>query len=137
MHNVTGRPGSAQTIVPCLAITFSGAQRAGVLGDFGVDQIGKGHRHRGLHVGMRGIHKAGRLRIGLRQIDLDVAALLGDLGGDPDVGAAVAVIVEKRLAVEDAVLPGRDHGTGLRFGRVEDRLDGGFDNECAELLEQL
>ena len=40
------------------------AQRAGVLGDFGVDQIGKGHRHRGLHVGMRGIHEARRLRIG-------------------------------------------------------------------------
>src|SRR6202789_471466 len=24
VHNVTGRPGSAQTIVPCFAITFSG-----------------------------------------------------------------------------------------------------------------
>ncbi len=41
-------------------------QRAGVFGDFGVDQIGKGHRDRGLHVGMRGIDKTGRLRIGFR-----------------------------------------------------------------------
>ena len=71
------------------------------------------------------------------QIDLDVAALLGDLCGDPDVGAAMAVIVEKRFAMEDAVLPGRDHGAGLRFRRIEDRLDGGFDDRRAELPEQL
>ena len=49
--------------------------------------------------------------------------------------AAVAVIVEKRLAVENAVLPGRDHRAGLRFGRIEDRLDGGFDYRRAELPE--
>ena len=70
------------------------------------------------------------------QIDLDVAALLGDLGGDADVGAAMAVIVEKRLAVEHAVLPGRDDGAGLLLGRVEDRLDRGFDHRRAELGEQ-
>ena len=38
------------------------------------------------------------------------------LARDADVGAAMAVIVEKRLAVEDAVLPGRDHGARLPLG---------------------
>ena len=72
-----------------------------------------------------------------RQIDLDVAALLGDLGRDPDIAAAMAVIVEKRLAKEHAVLPGRDHRAGLLLGRIEDRLDGGFDDRRAELAEQF
>ena len=111
-------------------------QRAGVLGDFGVDQIGKGHRHRRLHVGVRGVHKTGRLRIGVGQVDLDVAALLGDLGGDADIGAAMAVIVEKRLAMKDAVLPGRDHGPRLLLRRIEDRLDRRFDHRRAELRKQ-
>ena len=111
-------------------------QRAGVFWDLGVDQIGKRHRHRRLHVGVRGVHKAGRLRIGVGQIDLDVAALLGHLRGDADVGAAMAVIVEKRLAVEHAVLPGRDDSAGLLLRRVEDRLDGGFDHRRAEFGKQ-
>ena len=32
VHSVTGRPGSAQTIVPCLAITFSGRSAPVFLG---------------------------------------------------------------------------------------------------------
>ena len=72
-----------------------------------------------------------------RQVDLDIAALLGDLRRDPDVGAAMAVIVEKRLAVKHAVLPGRDHGAGLLLGRVENGLDRGFDHRRAELAEQF
>src|ERR1700761_5573983 len=32
VHNVTGRPGSAQTMVPCLAITFSGRSAPVFLG---------------------------------------------------------------------------------------------------------
>ena len=49
----------------------------------------------------------------------------------------MAVIVEKRLAVEDAVLPGRDHGAGLRFGCIQDRFDRGFDDRRAEFAEQF
>ncbi len=71
------------------------------------------------------------------EIDLDVAALFGDFCGDPDVAAAMAVIVEKGLAKEHAVLPGRDHRAGLLLRRIEDRLDGGFDNRRAELAEQF
>ena len=70
------------------------------------------------------------------QIDLDVAAFLGHLGGNADIGAAMAVIVEKRLAVEDAVLPGRDHSPRLLLRRVEDRLHGGFHHRRAELGKQ-
>ena len=72
-----------------------------------------------------------------RQIDLDVAALLGDFRGDADIAAAMAVIVEKRLAVKHAVLPGRDHGAGLLLGRIENGLDRGFDDRRAELGEQF
>jgi hypothetical protein len=86
---------------------------------------------------MRGIHKTGRLRIGVRQIDFDVAALLGDLCGDLDVAAAMAVIIEKGLAEEHAVLPGRDHRSGLLLGRVEDGFDRSFYNWRAELAEQF
>ena len=51
--------------------------------------------------------------------------------------AAMAVIVEKRLAVEDAVLPGRDDRARLLLRRVEDRLDRGFDDGRAEFAEQF
>ena len=39
------------------------AQRAGVLRNVGIDQIGKRHRHRGLGIGVRGIDEARRLRV--------------------------------------------------------------------------
>ena len=128
MHSVTGRPGIGPDHGALSGDHLERPQRAGILGNVGVDQIGKGHRHRGLHVGMRGIDEAGRLRIGVRQIDLDIAALLGDLCRDPDVAAAMAVIVEKRLAVKHAVLPGRDHRAGLLLGRIEDGLHRGLDH---------
>ena len=107
-------------------------QRAGVLRDLGVDQIGERHHHGGLHIGMRGIHKARRLRIGVRQIDLDIAARLRDLRGDPDVVAAVTVIVEKSFAMKHAVLPGRDHRARLGFGGVQNRFDRGLNHRRAE-----
>ena len=59
------------------------------------------------------------LRIGLRQVDLDVAAALGDLGGNADVVAAAAVVIEKRLAIKHAVLPGRDHRARLLLGGIK------------------
>ena len=71
----------------------------------------------------------------LRQIDFDVAALFCHLGRDPDVAAAMAVIVEERFAVEHAVLPGRDHGAGLLLGRVQNRLHRGLDHLAAEFGE--
>src|SRR4029077_10237749 len=49
----------------------------------------------------------------------------------------MAVLVEKRLAVKDAVLPGRDHRAGLLLGRIEDRFNGGCDDGRAELREQF
>ena len=39
--------------------------------------------------------------------------------------------------MENAVLPGRDHGAGLLFGRVQNGLDGGFDDRRTELAEQF
>ena len=76
-----------------------------VLGDVGVEQEGKGHRHGGLRVGEGGIDEAGHLRIGIRQVHRDVAALLGDMGADDDVGAVEAVVVERGLAVIDRRRP--------------------------------
>lgn len=111
-------------------------QRAGVLGYLGVDQVRKGHRDGGLHVGMRGIDEAGRLRVGAGKIDLDVAALLGHLRSNTDIAAAMAVVVEKRLAVKYAVFPGRDHGAGLLLGRIQNGFDRGFDDRRAEFAEQ-
>ena len=71
------------------------------------------------------------------QIDLDIAARLGDLCGDPDVAAAMTVVVEERLAVEHAVLPGRNHRAGLLLGGIEDGLDRGLDNRRAEFRKQI
>ena len=66
--------------------------------------------------------KLADLRIAFGEIDLDVAAALGDLRGDADVVVAAAVVVEKGLAMEDAVLPGRDHGARLLLPRHRARL---------------
>ena len=112
------------------------SQRAGVFRNLGVDQIGKRHRYRRLHIGMRGIDKARRLRIGIRQVNLDVAACLRDLGGDPDIATAMTVIIEERLAVEHAVFPCRNHRPRLRFSGVKDRLDRRLDNRRAEFRKQ-
>ena len=43
---------------------------------------------------MRGIHKAGRLRIGVGQINFDVTTLLGDFCSDANIGAAMTVLNE-------------------------------------------
>ena len=90
-----------------------------------------------MHVGMRGVHEARHLRIAPGEIDLDVAAALGDLRSDLDVVVAAAVIVEEGFAMERAVLPGRDHGTRLRLGGIEHRLDRGFDGRRAKLGKEF
>ena len=112
-------------------------QRAGILRRVRIDQIGERHGDRRMHVGMRGVHEARHLRIALGEIDLDVAAALGDFGGDPDVVVAAAVVVEEGLAEERAVLPGRDHRARLRLGGIEHGFDRGFDGRRAELGEQF
>ncbi len=71
------------------------------------------------------------------KIDLDVTAFLGDFRRDPNVRAAVAVIVEKRLAVEDAVFPGRNDRARLLLRCIEDRPDRGFDDGRAKFAEQF
>ena len=49
----------------------------------------------------------------------------------------MAVIVEKRLAVEDAVLPGRDHGAGLLLGGIQNGFDRSFNRRRAEFGKQF
>ena len=95
------------------------AQRAGVLGDIGIDKIGKSHHHRGLGIGVRGIDEARRLGVAVGKIDLDIASLLSDLGSYPDIVAAAAIVVKKRLAIKHAVVPGRDYGARLLLGGIE------------------
>ena len=85
---------------------------------------------------MRGIDEAGRLGVGSRQVDLDVASSLGDLRRDPDVVATMTVIVEKGLALKHTVFPARNHGTRLLLGGIKDRLHRCFDDGLAELGEQ-
>ena len=60
------------------------------------------------------------------EVDLEVAAALGDRGADRDVIAAVAVVVEDRLAPIDAIRPAGDHRPRLALGAIEDRLDRGL-----------
>ena len=71
-----------------------------------------------------------------REVDLEVAAALGDRGADLDVDGAVAVVVEHRLAAIDAVPPARDHRPHLALGAIEHGLDRGVGGGAAELGEQ-
>ena len=50
--------------------------------------------------------------------------------------AAMAIVVEKRLATKHAIFPSRDHGTSLRFRRVEDRLHRSLHNRSTEFRKQ-
>ena len=72
----------------------------------------------------------------VREIDLEIAAPLGHLGADIHVLRAVAVVVEDRLAVVDAVPPARDHCAHLTFGAIQDRLDRRVRGRRPELVEQ-
>ena len=107
-----------------------------VLRRLGVDQIGERDHDRRAHVGIGRVDEAGDLRVGVRQVDLEVAAPLGHLGADVHVLRAVAVVVEHRLAVVDAIRPARDHGAHLTLGAIQHGLDRGVRGRRAELLEQ-
>src|SRR5437868_6030270 len=85
---------------------------------------------------MRGIDKARRLRIGVRQVNLDIAPCFGDLCSDPDVIAAMAIVVEECFAVEHAVFPCGDHRSRLMLSSVEDGLYRRFDNRRTEFRKQ-
>ena len=71
------------------------------------------------------------------EIDLQVAASLGDAGADVDVLELVAVVVEERLALVDAILPPGDDGAHLTLGAVEHGRDRRVRRLRAELGEQL
>ena len=136
VHSVTGAPSFAHTTVPGLGNHPQDAERTVVLRDIGIDQIGERHRDGRLHVGMRGIHEAGALRIGRRQIDRQVRSGLGHARADHDVLAAMPVVVERRMPLVDTVAPGSDHRAGAPLRGVEHRLDRGEQPRRAELLEQ-
>ena len=70
------------------------------------------------------------------QVDLDIAAALGNFCGDPDVAAAVTIVVQKRLAVENPVLPGRYHCAGLLLGGIENGFHRGLDDRRTEFRKQ-
>ena len=99
------------------------AERAVVLRRVRIDQIGQRHHDRGAHVREGRVDESDHLLMRIRQIDGQVAASLGHCRADVDVGVAMAVVIEERLAVVHAVLPGRDHRARLAFGAVEHRLD--------------
>ena len=71
------------------------------------------------------------------EIDLEVAALLGDAGADMDVVGAVAIVVEKRLALVDAILPAGNDRPHQALGTVENGRDRRMRRRRAELGEQL
>ena len=71
------------------------------------------------------------------EIDVEVAAALGDARTDMDVLGVMAIVVEERLAFVDAILPARDDGADLPFGAVEHGLDRGMGGGRAELRQQL
>ena len=95
-----------------------------VLRRVGIDQEGDRHADGGPGVGVGGIDEAGHLRIGVRQIDHEIAAPFGDLGVDADILVAAAVVVEQRQAFIDAFLPFGENRAGLPLGGVEDGFDG-------------
>ena len=71
-----------------------------------------------------------------RQVDLEVAAPFGDLGADVDVLGAVAVVVEQRLAVVDAIRPGRDTARTWRSAPSSTASIAACAVAGAELVEQ-
>ena len=136
VHSVTGLPSSGHTTVPRFASTSTGRKVPSFFGVCGSIRNDSATATAERVFGIGRVDEADHLRVRVRQIDDQVAVALGDGGAHVDVGDAVAVIVEQRLAAIDAVLPGRDHGAGLALGAVEDRLDGGMGGRPAELLRQ-
>ena len=112
------------------------AEGALVLRDVGVDQIGEGLRHRRDHVGVAGIDEGRALRVRGAEIDRDLAVPHRHRRAHRDVAPPVAVIVEKGLAVKDALLPAPDLGPRAPLGPVQQRLDGGLDGRRVEALHQ-
>jgi hypothetical protein len=101
-----------------------GPEGAVVLRRLRVDQIRQRDHHRGARVRIGGVDEPVHLLVAVREVDLEVAAALRDLGADVDVLEAVPVVVDHRLAVVDAVGPLTDHGAHLPLRPVENRLDG-------------
>ncbi len=119
---------------PRLGDHLERAEGAVVLRRVRIDEIGERDGHRRLHVGEGRVDEADDLLMRIREVDLKVAAALGDGGADMDVLEFVAVVVEDRLALVDAVLPLRDDGAGLALGAVEHRLDRRMRRRPAELV---
>src|SRR5439155_661248 len=72
----------------------------------------------------------------VREVDGERVALLRDRRADPDVGRAVAVVVEDRLAVVDAVRPAPHALPRLALGAVEDLLHRAGDGLRPVLVEE-
>ena len=90
-----------------------------------------------MRVGVGGVDEARHLGVAVGEVDLEVAALLGDAGADVDVLGSVAIVVEERLALVDAVLPAGNDGAHLPLGTVEHGRDRRMRRRRAELGEQL
>ena len=115
---------------------FKRAERAVVLRGVGVDEVGERHRHRGAHVRVRRVDEPEHLRVGVAQIDAQIAAAHRHPGADVDVVEPVAVVVEMGDALVLPVRPLGDDRAGLALGAVEHRFDRGAGGPGAELGEQ-
>ena len=107
-----------------------------VLRDLRVDQVGEGLRHRRDRIGVAGVDESGTLRVGRAQVHRHLSRADSRGGANGDVMAAVTVIVEKGLAVEDALLPGCDFGARAAFGPVQNRFASGHDGVRVERIDQ-
>ena len=119
VHMVTGAPSRAQTMVPSFNTTCSGRNAPSFLVMSGSSRKAKAIATADCVLAKEELMKPVTCGSESGQVHRDVAALLGDAGADDDVGAVEAVVVQHRLAVIDAVGPGRDDGAGVTFGGVE------------------
>ena len=68
-----------------LELHVSGRNAPSFFGVSGIDQVGERHDDGGVRVGEGGVDEADDLRVAVGEIDLEVAAALGDAGADVDV----------------------------------------------------
>ena len=119
-----------------LHLNLDRPESAVVFRGVGIDQVGERHHHGRLGVGEGGVDDADHLRVAVGQVDLEVAARLGDAGANVDVLELVAVVVEEGLPCIDAIFPSGDDRTHLALGAVEHGLDAGVRRRRAELLHE-
>src|SRR5262245_17637696 len=118
-----------------LRLDLHGTERALVLRDARIEEIGQGHVHGGHRVRVRGVHEADHLRVALREIHDERVALLGHGGAECDVLDAVAVVVEDGDPTIDTVLPGA--ALALRtVQHLAHRGGGGVDAVVVHQLEE-